>query len=82
MRPRNGKDDNRRSPMALSGLGMELVAAVVGFTFVGFWIDRHYGTAPWALVVCAVLGIVGGLYNFVRAAIRASGRPQERPGRR
>jgi F0F1-type ATP synthase assembly protein I len=68
--------------MALSGLGVELVAVVVGFTFVGFWIDRHYGTAPWALIVCAVFGIVGGLYNFVRAALRASGRSTDRRDRR
>jgi len=61
-------------PMALAGLGFELLAAVIGFAFVGYWIDRHYETAPWGLIIGAILGIVGGLYNFVRVAIRASRR--------
>lgn len=61
----------QRPPMALAGLGFELLAAIAGFAFVGFWIDRHYETKPWGLIVGAVLGIVGGLYNFIRAATRA-----------
>ena len=65
--------------MALSGLGFELVAAVAGFAFVGFWIDRHYETDPWGLVICAVLGIVGGLYNFIRAAMKATQRDDSTP---
>ena len=58
--------------MALAGIGFELLAAIIGFSFVGYWIDRHYETEPWGLIVCAVLGIVGGLYNFIRAATRAT----------
>lgn len=61
-----------RPPMALAGLGFELLAAIVGFAFVGYWIDRHYETAPWGLVIGAVLGIIGGLYNFIKAATRAT----------
>lgn len=57
-----------RRPMSMAGMGFELAAAVVGFTFLGLWLDRHYGTEPWALLICAAIGIVGGLYNFVRAA--------------
>jgi F0F1-type ATP synthase assembly protein I len=57
--------------MALAGLGFELLAAIVGFAFLGYWIDRHYETAPWGVVIGAVLGIIGGLYNFIREATRA-----------
>ena len=64
-----------RPPMALAGLGFELLAAIIGFAFVGYWVDRHYETAPWGLVIGAVLGIIGGLYNYVRAATRATRRP-------
>ena len=66
--------------MALSGLGFELLAAVAGFAFVGYWIDRHYETDPWGLVIFAVLGIVGGLYNFIRAAIKATQRDSGKHG--
>jgi F0F1-type ATP synthase assembly protein I len=69
---RSGQDFSKRPPMALAGLGFELLAAIVGFAFVGYWIDRHYETEPWGLVIGAVLGIVGGLYNFIHAAIRAT----------
>ena len=55
-----------------SGVGLELAGAVAGFSLVGYWIDRHYGTNPWGLVVGLVLGIVGGLYNFVREALQAT----------
>jgi F0F1-type ATP synthase assembly protein I len=55
-----------------SGVGLELAGAVAGFTLAGYWIDRHYGTNPWGLVVGVVLGIVGGLYNFVREALQAT----------
>jgi F0F1-type ATP synthase assembly protein I len=65
--------------MALTGLGFELLAAVAGFSFVGYWIDRHYETEPWGLVICALLGIVGGLYNFIRAATRATERDANKP---
>ena len=62
----------RRGPqLGLAGLGLELAAAVVGGTLVGLWIDRHYDSAPWAAVVGGLVGIVGGLYNFVRQASRA-----------
>jgi F0F1-type ATP synthase assembly protein I len=55
-----------------SGVGLELAGAVAGFALVGYWIDLHYGTNPWGVVVGLVLGIVGGLYNFVREALQAT----------
>lgn len=58
--------DRRR--MSLAGMGFELAGAVLGFTFLGLWLDRHYGTEPKALLICAAIGVVGGLYNFVRTA--------------
>jgi len=56
----------------LSGLGVELAAAVGGFALVGYWWDRHFGTSPWGLVISSLLGIVGGLYNVVRQTLSAS----------
>ena len=55
-----------------SGVGLELAGAVAGFALLGYWVDRHYGTQPWGLVTGFVLGIVGGLYNFVREALQAT----------
>ena len=61
-----------------SGLGMELAAAVAGFVLVGVWVDRHYETAPWGVVIGAVLGLLGGMYNLIRESLAAF-RPQDPP---
>lgn len=56
----------------LSGLGIELTAAVVGFTLAGYWWDRHYGTGPWGVVTGVALGMIGGMYNLIRRSLLAT----------
>jgi F0F1-type ATP synthase assembly protein I len=58
--------------MKLSGLGVELVGAVGGFTLMGWLWDRYHETSPWGVVIGAVLGLVGGMYNLIRQALNAS----------
>ncbi|HEY8022725.1 MAG TPA: AtpZ/AtpI family protein [Thermoanaerobaculia bacterium] len=53
-------------------MGFELVGAVAGFTLVGFWIDRHYRTYPWGVLIGLALGLVGGMYNLIRESLAAS----------
>jgi F0F1-type ATP synthase assembly protein I len=55
----------------LSGLGIELVAAVGGFVAVGYWWDRHFGTNPWGIVGWGAVGLVGGMYNLIRQSLLA-----------
>ncbi len=55
----------------LSGIGFELVAAVVGFTLIGYWWDRHFGSSPWGLLTGITLGLVGGTYNLIRQSLSA-----------
>jgi len=57
--------------LALARMGAELTAALVGFTLLGFWIDRHFGTRPWGLLVSVLCGLVGGLYNTLRTSAQA-----------
>lgn len=67
----------RPSWVRYSGMGVEIAAAIGGFVLLGYWIDHHWGTNPWGVVVGLVLGLVGGMYNLVResfAAIRDSNR--------
>lgn len=54
------------------GIGIELAAAVAGFTLLGYWIDRHFGTAPKGLLICVGLGLIGGMYNLIRSSLLAS----------
>jgi ATP synthase protein I len=63
---------SRSSLARLSGIGVELVAAIAGFTFAGYWWDRHFGTHPWGVLTGAILGVVGGMYNVIRQSLAAT----------
>jgi F0F1-type ATP synthase assembly protein I len=68
-----GERDRQRPWLNLASAGFEIAAAVGGFAALGWWIDRRRGTAPWGLLIGALLGLVGGLYNLIKAAL-VSGR--------
>jgi len=63
----------KASPRGLSGIGFELVAAVAGFTLIGYGWDRFYGTAHWGVLIGALLGLIGGMYNLIRQSLNAFG---------
>lgn len=75
-------ESSRRSPRGdgrgganwtrLAGIGFELVAGVGAFILVGYWWDRHFGTGPKGVVVGAVLGLIGGMYNLIRQSLSAT----------
>jgi F0F1-type ATP synthase assembly protein I len=41
---------------------------VAGLAFFGYWIGRYYGNGALGLLIGAAVGIVGGMYNLIRAA--------------
>jgi F0F1-type ATP synthase assembly protein I len=68
---RSDEDDKSSSNLyRLSGMGIELTASVVGMALVGWLLDWALGTGPWLLVTFAVLGIIGGTYNFIKGALK------------
>ncbi len=48
------------------GLGTELAASVAGMLLIGYFLDQHFNTSPWLLLTGAVIGTIGGFYNFFR----------------
>lgn len=58
------------------GIGLELAAAVAVLALLGWWVDRHFGTAPWGVLTGALIGMIGGMYNMVRAALEATRSPE------
>jgi ATP synthase protein I len=51
-------------------LGVELVAGVAVGGFIGWALDRWFGTAPLLMVVFLGLGAAAGIMNVVRTAKR------------
>lgn len=54
------------------GLGTELAASVVGMLLIGYFLDRHFNTSPWLLLIGAAVGLIGGFYNFIKVVQRLS----------
>ena len=63
----------RRFPgwVRYSGVGLELAGATAGLALIGYWVDGRFGTRPWGIVIGAIIGLVGGLYNLVRESLAA-----------
>lgn len=59
----------RRASTRLAGLGFELAAAVAGFALVGYWVGKHYENPALGLLIGALLGLVGGMYNLIRVTL-------------
>ena len=66
------KEPSRPTWGRFAGIGVEFAGAVAGFTLIGYWVDRHYGWSPWGVLSGAVLGLIGGSYNLVRASLLAA----------
>jgi len=49
-------------------LGSELIAGVAVGVFIGYWLDRAFGTSPLWLMVFFGLGVAAGLLNVFRTA--------------
>lgn len=76
------KESKRYNARGLT-VGFEIAGAVGVLCLLGYWFDRSLGTSPWGIVIGACLGIVGGLYNVVRPAVRSmlNDRASRRNGR-
>ncbi len=64
--------DSRPPWLRYSGLGLELAGAVALCTLLGWWIDGRFGTAPWGVLIGALFGMAGGMFNLVRVAMSAT----------
>jgi ATP synthase protein I len=51
-------------------LGFMFVVAIGGGALGGYWLDSRLETAPWLLLVGALLGIAAGFYHFFSVVLR------------
>ena len=62
-------------------LGTEMIAGVAVGGFIGWWMDKWFGTAPILLVVFLVLGAAAGIMNVIRSALRSQAEAGPLPGK-
>ncbi len=54
---------------SIAGMGTELAGGIVGMLLLGYLLDWWLGAKPWFTITGAVMGIVGGGYNFIQRAL-------------
>ncbi len=51
---------------AISSLGLMLPSSIAVGLFLGYYLDKLFGTHPWLLLVFLLLGIFSGFYSLIR----------------
>lgn len=60
-------------------LAIEMAAAIGVGVFIGWWVDRWFGSAPWGLLGFALLGIATAMWTAIRTGMamnRAAGQDE------
>jgi F0F1-type ATP synthase assembly protein I len=57
-----------------AGLGIQFAASIVVFLYLGQWLDRKLGTAPWLLLAGVFIGAGGSFYSMYRRLMAAQAR--------
>ena len=74
-----GKKSDRNAPSTfrLAGMGLELAGAVIGGCVIGWYVDYKFETR-YGLMTGALIGIVGGMYNLIKQALKTIQDEQKR----
>jgi len=56
--------------MALSSLGLMLPSSIAVGLFLGYILDKAFGTQPWMLIIFFFFGTASGIYNLLRGINR------------
>lgn len=59
------KKDSAPTPGAMH-VSIDLLAGVIGGSFVGYYLDKWLGTLPLFFIVCFFLGIAGAVRNIMK----------------
>ena len=58
-------------------LSAEFVSGVAAGGILGWLVDRLFGTSPWGLIICLILGFCAGMLNLLRAAGKVKTAPYD-----
>ncbi len=83
-RRRSGRRSHQTLTLArMSGMGTELVGAIVTMGVLGWLLDWWLGTKPWLTIGGLGFGLIAGMYRFFRTAIavtRVDADRSDKPG--
>jgi F0F1-type ATP synthase assembly protein I len=48
------------------GLGLQFVLSLLLFLYLGQWVDRKLGSAPWFLIIGVFTGATAAFYSMYR----------------
>ncbi len=65
-----GKSGGGADPR-LMGLGLQFVIAILLCLYAGMWLDAKLHTAPWLMLIGALIGASAGFYSMFRVLMSA-----------
>jgi F0F1-type ATP synthase assembly protein I len=68
--PETSTPERDKSLWSYAGLGLEFAGATAIFALIGLYIDRHWNTSPWGVIVLSCLGFIGGMYLLIKGALQ------------
>ncbi len=73
--PAGGRSDS--SAARYAGVGLQFVASLLLFLFVGQWLDRRLGTTPWLTITGVFVGAGAAFYSMYRQLMGDLAREEE-----
>jgi ATP synthase protein I len=59
-----------------AGVGLQFAVSILVFLYLGQWLDRKLGTAPWLLIIGVFLGAGASFYSMYRKLMAAQARDE------
>jgi ATP synthase protein I len=69
--PAHRRGKGAYNALSASSVGLELGLAVAIGLLIGWWLDQHFGTAPWLMLLWLALGLGAGFRGVFRAVRQA-----------
>jgi len=74
--PGNKGEPDEFSVSRFAGVGLQFAVSIIVFLYLGQWLDRRLGTAPWFLLVGVFLGAGASFYSMYRKLMAAQARDE------
>ena len=74
--PDQGESEEGTSAGQFAGHGLTFVIAILGGLYLGQWLDRKLGTAPWMLLIGVFVGAGGSFYSMYRKLMATQAREE------